>query len=334
MEYVQQCLPYFAQQVDLCGGLSGLSWLLEYFNQRQGDDYDGQMCESLDQMLLELVRTKPWSGEIEMVYGLAGVLVYASRRGRYGQAGELLKVLVDFYQQTAIELSGGLSWSQPLNSAFRYDKTGADEFNLGLAHGVVGIIAALLSGLDCGDCRAHISLLLSKSCDWLIQQHHVQPERLSYFATCAGESGYSRLGWCYGDLTIALTLARVGDALQRRDYIEFAQQVALAGAKRQVSEAMVKDAGFCHGSAGLALIFKKLYQQFNDDALLEATHFWLNYTLDLYRQDGLTGLNMYDVSSKRYVDNQGLLMGDSGVGLCLLSLLCDEDDWLDCVLLG
>lgn len=338
LEFVQDVIPYLSEQVDLCNGLSGVAWLLEYFNQSQGEDYEALMCEPIDEMLVDYIQAKPWAGEIEFIYGLAGVGCYAARRGRHQQALGLYELIVSFYEQQAIEVEGGICWSQPKDSNFRLNKDTEHEFNLGLAHGVPGIISSLLQACEVQALRERATVLVTSSCDWLVAQADKSIRNISYYGSFVGDERNTRLGWCYGDITIALTLVRVGKALNRQDYIDFAKTVALDCATRDVKKAMIRDAGLCHGSAGLAIIFKLLYQHFELPALHKACEHWLDYTLDLYRQDGLQGLNMFNGQSQTYESSVSLLTGDAGVALCLLGLLDDgqtsKDSWLDCMALA
>lgn len=339
LEHVQEGIAYLSQMHDLCNGLTGVGWTLEYFNQQQEDDYDVQMCETIDQWLMELVSKEPWDGEIEFIYGLAGVLAYANRRASMGAAADLHEKLVDYYLCQVKNLDGGVSWSQPSNSNFRYDKQADTEYNLGLAHGVPGIISVLLTGFEIsqnnsGKHQQQLESILIQSCDWLLSHGRKSGDDISYFSSCVGDNRNTRLGWCYGDLTIALTLVRVGKAINRSDYIEMARKVALDCAKRNAKQAMISDAGLCHGSAGVALIFKLLYRQLGDDELLQAGLSWLDYSLNLYREHGLDGLNCYEPMSKQYKRNSSFLMGDAGVGMCLLAYISDDFEWLDCMAMG
>lgn len=338
LEIVQELVPHLSEQIDLCNGLTGVAWLLEYFNQCQGEDYEAAMCESIDEMLTDFMDAKPWGGEIEFIYGLAGVGCYAARRGRQHQGIELYQRIVSFYEQQAIACDVGISWTQPQHSIFRYDKEAEREFNLGLAHGVPGIIAILLPAIELPILSERATALVTKSCDWLMAQSDKTVRNISFYGSFSGDKRNSRLGWCYGDLTIALTIARVGKVLGRQDYIEFATLVALDCAKRDSKQAMINDAGLCHGSAGLALIFKLIYQHIELPELLSACEFWVEHCLNLYRKDGLHGLYMFDGHSQSYAKSSGLLMGDAGVALCLLGVIDDgqvaANSWLDCMALS
>ena len=156
-----------------------------------------------------------------------------------------------------------LTWRQPDNSRYRLNRedTKQAEYNLGLAHGVPGIIAAILPALQIPQLKTRTERLLRQSCDWLLQQQLNTPDQQSYFSLSTTQTRCSRLAWCYGDLTIALTLARVGKSLKIPSYMNKAKEISLHTALRNEKNGKVYDAGLCHGSASIALIFQILYKE-------------------------------------------------------------------------
>jgi len=337
LEYLQQQLSNVINRPDLDSGLSGQGWFLEFINQAQGADYDCELCEDIDDILLNSLSVERWQGEIEMVLGLGGIAMYAARRQLTSDSSEFFEKIIRHFESTAIQVTENtLSWSQPVNSIFRFNKETPDEaeFNLGLAHGVPSIIAAILPALKIPTLFKRTKRLLIQSCDWLLQQELAAPQSISCFSSSCNDDNGSRLGWCYGDLTIALTLVRVGKALELPSYIDKARKISLHAAKRNSSQGMVYDAGLCHGSAGLSLIFQLLHQQLDETKLLQAANNWLLYTLDLYREEGLKGLYMYSAITKKHQEDSSFLMGYSGIGLCLLAALGEQADWTDCLLMS
>ena len=280
-----------------------------------------------------------------MVLGLGGFAVYASRRQLKSAPSAIYERLINHFEQTAMQITEHtLSWSQPADSTYRFNKDAPQtpEFNLGLAHGVPGIIAAILPAVQIPALHQRAKSLLIQSCDWLLQQELQQKlpadQQNSYFSSSCNNHKGSRLGWCYGDLTIALTLARVGKALDHPAYIDKAKQISLHSAQRDSENGYIQDAGLCHGSAGVALIFQLLNQQFNQQfnlpELSDAADQWLSYTLDLYREKGLSGFYMFSGLTQEYEECTGFLMGYSGIGLCLLAALGETPDWADCLLMA
>lgn len=327
------------QSFELSNGLAGQAWVLEYFNQANSEDYDPQLLEEIDSLFCESLSHNPWLGEIEMVLGLSGYAPYTARRARFTDQTKLYGVLVAGLLSTVTRLDNGqITWSQPKESIYRLEKDDAAreqaEYNLGLAHGVPGIIAALLPAITIPKLKSQVTSVLLASCDWLLEQQN--PDRSSHcrFGSCVGDNHQSRLGWCYGDLTIALTLARVGKATDRPSYVEQALEIALKSANRDAKTGHIVDAGLCHGSVGLVTIYQLLNQVMPHPVLAKAASTWLEYSLQQYRDKGIESLYSYNGVNEDYEEDFSFLMGFSGIGLGLISALDNDMSWTDCLLMS
>jgi len=337
LELLQENVFNVASDHSLSAGLSGLGWFLEYINQAQGEDYDPELCEDIDDILLNALSVSSWQGEIEMVLGLAGLSIYGSRRQLKSDQGSYYEKLISHFEHLAIQISDNiLTWQQPFNSVYRLDKEDSEklEFNLGLAHGVPGIIAAILPALSVPSLFNRAKKLLIQSCDWLMLQQLNIRNKQSYFSSLTDSTYHSRLGWCYGDLTIALTLFRVGKALELPSYMDKAKEIGLHSARRGEVDAVVRDAGICHGSAGLFLIFNLLYKEIGSEELRLSADKWLDFTLSLYDEKGIEGLYKMSGLDNTYSECVGFLEGYAGIGLCLLAAFNEDTDWTDSLLLS
>ncbi|OHU91862.1 MULTISPECIES: lanthionine synthetase C family protein [Pseudoalteromonas] len=326
------------QTLELSTGLAGQAWLLEYLNQANQEDYAVDLLEDVDALFTGALDHNPWLGEIEYVLGLAGYAPYAARRLRYSDQQALYSTIVKGFESTASRLDNGLiTWSQPSQSVYRLDKECLDqpEYNLGFAHGVPGIIAALLPALKISTLKPQVTELVQGACDWLLTQRKDDKDSVSCFSSCASHPHEtSRLGWCYGDLTIALVLARAGQALESPSYVDQALKVALKNIPRDASTGFVKDAGLCHGYVGIMTIYQALNELMPHPQLEEVVTTWLDYTLEQFEQQGLEAFYFFSGESKNYVEDFSLLTGYSGIGLCLLSVLNDDLSWLDSMLMA
>lgn len=324
------------QSLELSNGLAGQAWLLEYFNQSTPDEYDPELLSEIDELFTNALKQSPWSGELEMVLGLAGYSPYAARRARHADQTELFDAIVSGFESTVSQLNlKHLTWAQPKESVYLFDRESKDaEYNLGLAHGVPGIIAALLPAVRVPSLTLRTKRLLEGGCEWLLTQRNPKHDDYACFGTCVGDQHRSRLGWCYGDLTIALTLARVGLELQRDDFIESALEISLHSASRDESSAVIYDAGLCHGSLGLATIFQAMNQLLPHPELAAAADRWLHIFLTNYKEKGESALYFYDAQNKCYTENFGFLMGYSGMALSLIGVMDDQLDWIDSLLMA
>jgi lantibiotic modifying enzyme len=195
-------------------------------------------------------------------------------------------------------------------------------------------VSALLPALDIPSLRPKALKLIVKGCDWLLNHELVEDSSVSKFPSVAGCQHPSRLGWCYGDLTIALTLARVGKKLDDDRYLSLAEKLAKHSANRKVENAMVDDAGICHGTAGLFLIFHQLNNLIPCSSLQMAAYRWLQEVLEQFELNGKSAFFEYSIPHRCHIESSGLLTGYSGIGLCLLAALGQDTEWSDCLLLN
>jgi len=317
-------------------GVSGIGWTLEFLNQQQAQDYDVEFCAAIDNMLLSRITFPKWQGELEHVLGLAGVAAYAARRLEQSDDYRLYEQIVKHYETLAITVATNqVSWPQPVNSVFRLNTEAAEkkEFNLGLAHGVPGIIAALIPALAIPQLKARVETLITYSCNWLIEQRINTAEHELTFPAVAGGSSASRLGWCYGDLTIALTLARAGQALNISKFTDIARETALFSSKKNAEAGQIFEAGICHGSSGLITIFQLLNEILDEPQLEQAALKWLDFTLQLYKDNDLKGFTGFTAEPDEYEHNTGFLTGYAGIGLALITATTGNADWADSLLL-
>lgn len=80
----------------------------------------------------------------------------------------------------------------------------------------------------------------------------------------------SRLAWCYGDLGIGLSLWTAGKNLGIKSFQEEAYEVFDSLLKgKNAYENNVIDAGICHGTSGVALLFNRFYLETGDSYFYE-----------------------------------------------------------------
>jgi len=83
---------------------------------------------------------------------------------------------------------------------------------------------------------------------------------------------------------------------------------------------MVRDAGICHGSAGIALLYHRMFLETHCSEFKEATEFWIQQTLEFSRfEDGLAGYKTWQ--KEGWKCDYSLLAGIAGIGLVLLFYL-------------
>jgi hypothetical protein len=184
-------------------------------------------------------------------------------------------------------------------------------YDLGVAHGIAGTLATL--GAATPASIAGSRELLEGAIAWLLTQPRPAGgvSRFATWTTGNGADPSARAAWCYGDPGIACALAaasaRAGVAAGMAAAVETAHGAAL----RTPENGRVTDAGLCHGSAGLAVIFARLCETIGGPELHDATRTWLLRTIDYLERDGFAGTSTPQRAT--CFRGLGLLTGAAGI---------------------
>jgi lantibiotic modifying enzyme len=333
LELLIEQIPQVLPETNLCRGLTGIGWLLDYISSEQLPGID--LTEHLDDFLLSQISVEQWHGDFESVNGLTGWVPYLVRRLKRGHCHQHVVQLLRHLPQLADKITTELwAWPTSPQSPFRIDKTDLTmaEYNLGLAHGQPAVLAAMLPLLQFPQFRRQALEILQPGMNWLLSQRFDPPRQYCHFGALSGQDRGSRLGWCYGDLPIALILARSATLLDNVEYRQLAKQISHSAAFRDQVLGKVSDAGLCHGSAGVMLLFMLINSFLNDGLLSDSAHRWLENTLARYRAQGIHGFNRFTGAEPEV--NTCLLDGYAGIGLCLLAALGATTNWTDVLLLA
>ncbi|MDP6958925.1 MAG: lanthionine synthetase LanC family protein, partial [Planctomycetota bacterium] len=81
----------------------------------------------------------------------------------------------------------------------------------------------------------------------------------------------------------------------------------------------VKDAGICHGGAGLAHILNRFYQATEEEIFKTTAKYWYEKTVSFQEPGkGIAGFRFLDEEKVEHSE-PGLLTGSAGIALALLS---------------
>lgn len=314
----------------LFSGYSGTALVVEHLL-GQDDDFN----EAIDAELMHLLEG-PWQRDYDLISGLVGFGVYALERARHGHGDALLERVLDRIADQAQWNGRFVTWHTPPHwlHGLNRERFPKGYFNLGLAHGVPGIIALLANCRLAGRETRPVVGLLAASVDWLLTQ--CPPDSL-YPCFVADDLEYeaARSAWCYGNPGIAISLLLAGRALGDPAIEHQAMNLARAAARRTGETSGVRDASLCHGSAGLAHMFNRLYQATGCEECAQAARHWFHWTLTYGRDTGPNGENWQvgfpswipDPSQEDtlvQVEESSLLYGMVGVGLALIAALGDQ----------
>jgi lantibiotic biosynthesis protein len=307
LEHTAELLGSKRLPASLFAGFSGMAWAAEVVGNMRGSRADVN-ADIDDAVLQVLARVDSQHAPYDLIFGLTGLGLYAAARWPRPAAVAALERVVTELSHTAREDEDGVYWWTPpaLLLGRQREQYPNGGVNLGVAHGVAGVVPLLARASALGVVGEAALSLAGRAVSWLVA-HAIESENgptVPYFAD-AQEPVQARLAWCYGDPGVAAALVAAGHDARVPMWLEVARELALAAAARAADSSGVTDAGVCHGSAGLAHLFNRMYQAQREPWLLEAARFWIDQTLERLSAEE-TPYNGF-----------GLLEGAAGVALVL-----------------
>jgi hypothetical protein len=330
----------------LYSGFSGVGWVTAHLSKWLTDS-DETTFEDIDRAVLFILeRSSPL--HFDLISGLVGYGVYALERLPHAPGIAILEQTVAKLALVSQQDPAGATWSTRLEHTAPWERELCKDLstlrNLGLAHGVPGVIGFL--GAACGSAVAETALpLVTSAVQWLLAQ---PPSNggAEGFPSAIGvglPAAPGRLAWCYGDPGVAITLLLAARKAAAPAWEEAALAIARRATRRPPERAGVLDAGLCHGTAGLAHIYNRLFQATGDAVFADAARFWFERTLGMCRPG--IGIGGYQCWKPRVVDRKtvpkefewqddpGFLTGSAGIALALLGATSSIEPAWDAVLL-
>ena len=338
LETAAQVLATTVMPPGLYSGFSGVAWAFEHLQTRlfepdpEGDDSNRE----IDEALLDYLNTLTGPDEYDLISGITGLGVYARERLSHPSGATLLERVVDRLALQAETGPEGTAWFTPPNRLPEWQREIHPKglYNLGVAHGIPAVVALLAIACRSGVADDRARPLLDGTVRWLLARQ-LPAGKGSCFGTSFVEgedSGASRLAWCYGDPGIAATLLVAARAVAEPVWEDKALEVARAAARRPPAQSFVRDAGVCHGAAGLAHLFNRFWQASGEEVFHDAARYWIERTLELrVPGEGIAGFRAWHAlqgPDGQWVAEPGLLEGASGVALVLLAAVSAiEPEW-------
>jgi class I lanthipeptide synthase len=290
-QYLDQAIEGVSTQAmnpSLYGGFTGVAWAAELVDHLLDPDA-GDRNDEVDKALLRLLsQPSRWPVPHDVVEGVTGLGVYALQRCPRPVAIECLRWVVERLHESARHDEHGFHWWTPpaeIHEDWRKQYP-SGRVDLGVAHGVAGAIALLGGVCGAGIEQAAAWSLLEGAVRWLLA-HSMATEAGPTFPlwVAPGFQPYqARCAWCYGDPGIAAALLTAARGAGVPDWEQAAVALACRAAERPESETEVVNACFCHGAAGLAHVYNRMYQATGEEKLRRAAVYWLERTLDFYRR--------------------------------------------------
>jgi lantibiotic modifying enzyme len=316
-------------------GISGLMWTCCHLDHQAGES-DWTQYEEFDTAVSSAVRG--WqSAQVDLISGLCGVGVYLLERLPAPGAVAALSDLVDRLDAMAVRTGEGTWWATPPewipeDSTSEYPEGWCD---LGVAHGVAGIVGLLAQIVEAlPDCQ-EAKRLLGEAVEFLLarsRQHGGGADLPKGFRIEQGNLRQSRemvshAAWCHGSLGLACALSRAAGVTGNHEWLSAAVAMGRAHAERlSQPKRHPGDTSLCHGLAGNAHLFHRLFQRSGDpslgDAALRCYERLLEVRSDPDRPDAVGGFQVQlplEDGTLHWAPSFGFLVGASGIGLSLLA---------------
>lgn len=234
-------------------GFSGLAWLIH-----RSDALDPDALDPIDAALVDLLGHEKWAGHYDLINGLVGIGVYALAREHDSM---LQRVVHHLIAMSRTDECGRFWWTdaQLLPEGQREDSP-SGHVDLGVAHGMAGAAWLLAASTQRETTSGVARAALPEVVEWL--RSRPRASAYGHFPAITRLDGpdhpAARLAWCYGDLGMGVVIAQCAKALGNEEWMAWSQDLALEAARRPDELSGVVDSSICHGSAGNALLFRRL----------------------------------------------------------------------------
>jgi lantibiotic biosynthesis protein len=315
-----------ATSLSLCNGLTGKAMVLSIIQDMDIFEMDIEdVLSDCDKMLLYSIQNNDTEDSLDYIHGSLGVAYYFYNR-RKGN-----KIRNENYRLVLKNVLQRIDYY--IDSIEGYNVNSNEDLflNLGFAHGILSVIVFLAKNISQ---KKNIETQLRKLLQILLSFENKGKDGISKFPAILNLKNkivdakkYDvPLGWCYGDLIIAYSIYIAGEALRDFGVTQKAEIIASDTCKK-LSQAnyIINDACFCHGSSGLAYLYKKLYNLSGNIEFKRAYLFCINKTIELCNfENGIGGYKKF--SGKEYENNIGILDGAAGPAIVLMDYLYESSD--------
>ena len=335
-------MPELAMRAGLYNGFTGIAWVTEHLQAGLRAEGDDDPNLGLDEVLRDHLGTTPWTDDYDLISGLAGCGIYGLERMPRAIAADLLTRVVERLHELAVPGPAGICWHRTpeLLLPEMRERSPNGSYDLGCAHGVPGVIGVLAGALAAGVAPELAGPLLDGAWRWMMANQLPPTAETTYAYSVSDRPPVpARSAWCYGDPGVACALYSAARCTDNQARIDAALAIARRAATRPMERCGCVDAGLCHGTAGLALIYSRLWQDTGETLFADAARRWFHKTLELRQPGkGIAGFQAYYPGAiagqtTGWVDDRSFLTGAEGIGLALLAAISTVEPAWDRLLL-
>lgn len=230
-------------------GMPGIGWAIQLCPPLIEKTMSIQLLTELDELLLEGMADtrKP---NLDLINGVAGIMIYAMRRGKSYDASRDLWDAMDSICVRSLK-----DWLD-LNPS-KLEMRGTDfQRNLGVAHGIPGLLTIMVSAFKKGLISTEAAELAVDGFDQL-WTHSVRGQGgWALFPGSVGSNEVTRLAWCYGALGLA-DAYKNASSLEITNILRYTALVEGSLYQFKTGRHGISDASLCHGWAGAHYYFDR-----------------------------------------------------------------------------
>lgn len=322
-------LKYDKRDLTLGSGMAGCAWLISIMKKMKCapinvDNWLSEMEPLMNKECLLMIN----DNNFDYFNGASGIIFYILNKDEF--SSEDISIISKYIET--------LEKNQKSESSFRYKKEDAEDqiiLNLGVPHGITGIILILLLIKEKTQMDLKIDSLINNFVGLLIKNIKNQKNQF-YFPSyiIEGKQSYSPsvLAWCYGDLTSCYAIFKTGILLNNSAFKKFGLNILTKTTQRNDSHN--SSTILCHGSSSMICIYNELFNQTGNPIFREASLRWklIAYS-EFHRQYDTKNISI-ESTSNSFLKNPSLFMGFPGF---FLSQFLDREhtinEWKNCLLL-
>ncbi|MDG3582875.1 lanthionine synthetase LanC family protein [Galbibacter pacificus] len=271
-----------------CNGLSGVLFSLSHLQKKGFLSEKIHGLSEIEEFLFERGIKAISKNDIDYLHGGLGVLYYFLNQPNSSKNRQYIESMLEAYSSAALIDSSGL---RIVNRSLLERES--NEYDLGLAHGIIGHLMIFLEVYKKGIKTKKVKSLIESGLKY-IENKVIDPGHQGYRAMYPVsfienlpqndmrnlEFYNSRLGWCYGDLNMAMLYIKLYKIFGKKEFLRKAEKIGEFSAMRiNKGDTKITNVFFCHGSSGVAYTFLRLYQETSRQLFKDASDFWYHHML-------------------------------------------------------
>jgi|GEM_PF-5994567 len=336
-EIIKNAAPHLGKT--FVDGYPGTTWLIAHLNRENIIDID--IKEIIDDEIEKYMKICStvylFDGNYDLFYGGLGACFYFFETKKI----EIIKSYVHMVNRLAVRNGDEITWYESPVMAVSEGKLPAARFNFSYSHGVPSIIYFLSLSYYHRIEKELCYQLIDGAIKWLAKyemkdSNHFLPKRqvrVRELENLENIAEHIPLGWRDGDLGVAIGLFLAGYNCKNQGWQDLGIKISKKCLKR--NEEGLTDSNLCQGTSGAGHIYNRLYNYTGDKEFQHASLLFQRATISRAKFEHGKIKYSHFLGNYGRIESSGLLYGEAGIGLSLLSLITDiEPKWDRCLLLS